>query len=545
MLLESIPGQDAAALATYGVYGAVVFCGAQFTAYGVRFAKAGDKGTRTHYARMEWGWFIATVFFLVLSVATWLATRHTVIIGSIAGVIDESDVVLDKGKSRIVDVVVPEDHDPPLYRLCKEGLATECTLDAVDPVRPRIRALAWAIVSEPTRATIRVQFTRIRQWTDFTQNVTPDNTPSPPVPRDSMELNGVFALHLDVGQRLVGARIQLRYDSATTPGTLGTIYQIGSDSPVIVPWATPNTPDRAVAERRDRSNSWLALVQPAWAQGVATARPDSTLATDSVLRDLYRKDPQRRNAAIHAIGQIGPKGCEFVREQLSDKAPFEQEHRKDVLDALAAARDSVQEKANCASADLLLALRYYDLRDFGKASTYFERVPERELTQPLWLYYRGVAYAQTQTRDSAAAESLRDFERRAPSDVARAAAWTYLGAIHDHSGSRSTAITDYERALQLARQPGPVRWQALNNLAYIYAQQGERLDVALDLINQALASDTTTARLDTKAWVLFQLGRCVQADSLSQVLAKQYPNPVYRAHADSIRNSLGNRKKCH
>jgi tetratricopeptide (TPR) repeat protein len=264
-----------------------------------------------------------------------------------------------------------------------------------------------------------------------------------------------------------------------------------------------------------------------------------------VLRDLYRKDPQRRGAAISVIAQSGSRGCKFIRGQLSDSAPFEQDYRKDVLDALARARDSVQSKSNCSSADLLLALRYYDLRDFARASIYFERVSEQDLTQPLWLYYRGVAYAQTQTRDSAAAFSLHEFENHAPSEVAKAAAWTYLGAIHDHSGKRAAAINDYEKALQLAPQAGPVRSQALNNLAYMYAEHGERLDLALDLVNQSLANDTTAARLDTKSWVLFRLGRCMQADTLSQRLVNQYPNPVYRAHADSIRNALGNRQQCH
>ena len=52
----------------------------------------------------------------------------------------------------------------------------------------------------------------------------------------------------------------------------------------------------------------------------------------------------------------------------------------------------------------------------------------------------------------------------------------------------------------------------LNDLAYHYAERGERLDEALELVDQALREAPREANiLDTKGWILHRLGRSTDA----------------------------------
>ncbi|MCD4779129.1 MAG: CPBP family intramembrane metalloprotease [Candidatus Omnitrophica bacterium] len=65
---------------------------------------------------------------------------------------------------------------------------------------------------------------------------------------------------------------------------------------------------------------------------------------------------------------------------------------------------------------------------------------------------------------------------------------------------------------------------ALNALAWLYAEQHQDLERALELVEKALTLEPNTAAyLDTKAEVLYQLDRCEEAAAIESKLVEQFP----------------------
>ncbi|MGN1360041.1 MAG: tetratricopeptide repeat protein [Kiritimatiellia bacterium] len=104
----------------------------------------------------------------------------------------------------------------------------------------------------------------------------------------------------------------------------------------------------------------------------------------------------------------------------------------------------------------------------------------------------------------------------------------------------------FEQAVRSWREVLPHHPQVLNDLAYLYAERGERLDEALELVNKALRVAPLEANiLDTKGWILYRLERPTDAahylllaleidsereeiiDHIAEVFAalKLYPSP--------------------
>ena len=79
----------------------------------------------------------------------------------------------------------------------------------------------------------------------------------------------------------------------------------------------------------------------------------------------------------------------------------------------------------------------------------------------------------------------------------------FLGVLHEMGGRTDVAVDHYEKAIRFA----PDLAESKNNLAYIYAESGDKLDRALDLAQDAkalLPDDPNTA--DTLGWVLYRRG---------------------------------------
>lgn len=83
-----------------------------------------------------------------------------------------------------------------------------------------------------------------------------------------------------------------------------------------------------------------------------------------------------------------------------------------------------------------------------------------------------------------------------------------LAAAHERRGDRKAAVESFERLL--AEDPDYV--PALNYLGYMWAEKGENLEEAHDLIRRAVANDPDNgAYVDSMGWVLYQLGRYDEA----------------------------------
>jgi tetratricopeptide (TPR) repeat protein len=125
-------------------------------------------------------------------------------------------------------------------------------------------------------------------------------------------------------------------------------------------------------------------------------------------------------------------------------------------------------------------------------------------------------------------DARRQFDelvRRQPRSVG---AHTMLAMIAELSGDVAAAQRGYEQALQVDRHAGV----AANNLAWLYAEHGGNLDVALQLAQTAVARmpDQPEAR-DTLGWIYHRKGLSDLAIRTLRDAAQQQPrNPVILSH---------------
>jgi Tfp pilus assembly protein PilF len=94
----------------------------------------------------------------------------------------------------------------------------------------------------------------------------------------------------------------------------------------------------------------------------------------------------------------------------------------------------------------------------------------------------------------------------------------------------------------------PFNAAAANNLAFILAERGERLVIALELAQRALDTDSSNASfLDTYGWVLHKLGRYEEASKYLEraVEASPHPSATLFEHLGDNYYSLGVASKAH
>lgn len=119
-----------------------------------------------------------------------------------------------------------------------------------------------------------------------------------------------------------------------------------------------------------------------------------------------------------------------------------------------------------------------------------------------------------------------------------AALYFQLGVTAERTGDIPAAVRAFEQCLKLDPKFHP----AQNYLGYMWAERGENLDRAHQLIEQAVQADPhNSAYLDSMAWVLFQLGRPAEAlPWMEQALATMdEPDPTMYDHYGDILAALG------
>lgn len=122
-------------------------------------------------------------------------------------------------------------------------------------------------------------------------------------------------------------------------------------------------------------------------------------------------------------------------------------------------------------------------------------------------------------------------------------------AFYFHFGSASERNRQYDQAADcfqkcLALRPG--MHEAMNYLGYMWAERGENLPRARDLIDKAVkAEPTNAAYLDSMGWVLFKQNKA--ADALGWLIkARDFspePDSTLFEHLGDVYAALGNRKE--
>lgn len=117
-----------------------------------------------------------------------------------------------------------------------------------------------------------------------------------------------------------------------------------------------------------------------------------------------------------------------------------------------------------------------------------------------------------------------------------------VGIVHERKGDRKEAVRYFERALELK----PEFPEAQNYLGYMWAEKGENLERARELIQKALkAEPDSAAYLDSMGWVLFKLNKPKDALDymLKAVKLNDEPDATLYDHLGDIYSALSDSDK--
>ena len=117
-----------------------------------------------------------------------------------------------------------------------------------------------------------------------------------------------------------------------------------------------------------------------------------------------------------------------------------------------------------------------------------------------------------------------------------------VGACYERTGDYARAEEYFEKCLKLA----PDWPEALNYLGYMWADRGENLDRAREMLEKAVKAEPKNgAFLDSLAWVLFKQKHFAEAlkYALQSVDTTEKPDPTLFDHLGDIYAGLGNMEK--
>ncbi len=157
-----------------------------------------------------------------------------------------------------------------------------------------------------------------------------------------------------------------------------------------------------------------------------------------------------------------------------------------------------------------LALAQLDLDQGNEALATLDKARQKFAQNFDLEFYTGLAYS----RQKAYTEALQHYiaaeviaQATDPQQL-REGFYFQLGAAYERKGDYTQAEKYFEKCLQLA----PDFVEAMNYLGYMWAEHGEKLDKARELIEKAVkAEPKNAAYLDSLAWVLFKLNQAKEA----------------------------------
>ncbi|MGH0033261.1 MAG: tetratricopeptide repeat protein [Myxococcota bacterium] len=236
---------------------------------------------------------------------------------------------------------------------------------------------------------------------------------------------------------------------------------------------------------------------------------------DEALAEVESIDEASRNGDVnYAIGRIHMTRGDYVTarpylekalEQMPGTAVILQallqvDNREGKLDeSVARIEKAVQENPDDAELQQLRGRLALVQGRSADAEAAFKKAIE--LAPDLISSYRELA--QFYARTGRTGETIQTYEKALEVQPDQPQIHHFLGVLYEYGGQRDRAIEHYEAAIRYEPNLG----EAKNNLAYIYAEQGENLDRALGLAQEAkaLMPDNANAA-DTLGWVLYRRG---------------------------------------
>jgi tetratricopeptide (TPR) repeat protein len=167
---------------------------------------------------------------------------------------------------------------------------------------------------------------------------------------------------------------------------------------------------------------------------------------------------------------------------------------------------------------------YLSQRDYPKAETTLRKVLTLDTTNLEAYGMLGQLYLMQNKTEQA----LKEFETLSKQQPNSVGPHTVIAMLLQSMNRMDEAQQRYERVIQIDRQ-APV---AANNLAWMYAERGGNLDVALQLAQTARRNlPNAPAVADTLGWVYFKKQQYDMAiRELADAVAKDPENPEYQYH---------------
>lgn len=229
--------------------------------------------------------------------------------------------------------------------------------------------------------------------------------------------------------------------------------------------------------------------------------------------------PSEAETQFRAALERAP-GSPDVVEQLVALLVQRQEHAQ----AIALLKDQIAKNDHLGAFHYMLGTVYAAIDRRPDAEAEFKRAIE--LDKSLLAAYEALAqlYARGQNPDQVIAQ-YRAMVEAAP---AKASPHLLLGMAYEAQQRYDDAMAEYREALRLDPQFAP----AANNLAWLYAERGQNLDVALTLAQTAMEQlPSNPGVADTLGWLYYKKGAYLKAVALLRESSEKLPeNAVIRYH---------------
>jgi tetratricopeptide (TPR) repeat protein len=248
--------------------------------------------------------------------------------------------------------------------------------------------------------------------------------------------------------------------------------------------------------------------------------------------DLFLNRLPSARAAFDRAAAMDPTSADIVRGQIALDVAMK---RPD--DGRKRAEAFVEKYPKNVNGLMALAQVYAAQRDAAKSEETLKRVIQLSPTELTAYAMLGRVYiAQNRLED--ARKQFEDIFAKEPKALGAA---TMIGMIYEMQGRKSEAKRQYEKVVQLDANAGV----ASNNLAWMYAEDGGNLDLALQLAQTAKSKMPDRPEVsDTLGWVYYKKDLATLAvPALREAVEKDPQNPQYQYHLGLAYAKTGDRRK--
>lgn len=182
----------------------------------------------------------------------------------------------------------------------------------------------------------------------------------------------------------------------------------------------------------------------------------------------------------------------------------------------------------------------FDLREYQEVIAYSERALSLYPEQPLFYFFNGLAYYNTNDYDKAIAVLEKGRKLSANKELTASFDMS-IGDTYIMLKNHKKAFEAYDRVLR----SDPNNINVLNNYAYYLSLDNQDLERALEMSAKTIKAEPKNATyLDTYAWVLYKLGRYQEAKKYMDKVFKydKNPNGTNYEHYGDILYKLGDKK---